>query len=199
MTWYLLALGAGFLSLAYGYWQITSIMKSPAGNPRMIEIAQAIQEGANAYLSRQYRTIGIVGVGVAIVLFALLGWKAALGFVVVFAIFGEYALVLVFGPEYAASYWPCLVLAFGSVLGASCTMVSIALQMTRNGGIVAKAAIVAAVCNVVLNLLLVPSFGALGAAIGTAVSLSVMQLQLAYQAQRILGVRADIFQMPSAK
>ncbi|WP_199857838.1 oligosaccharide flippase family protein [Erythrobacter sp. EC-HK427] len=130
------------------------------------------------------------------------GWAAtaaALGFVVVFAIFGEFALVLVFGPEYAASYWPCLVLALGSVLGASCTMVSIALQMTRNGGIVAKAAIVAAVFNVVLNLLLVPSFGALGAAIGTAVSLSVMQLQLAYQAQRILGVRADIFQMPSAR
>ncbi len=82
MTWYLLALGAGFLSLAYGYWQITSIMKAPSGNPRMIEIAQAIQEGANAYLSRQYRTIGIVGVAVAIVLALLLGWKAALGFVI---------------------------------------------------------------------------------------------------------------------
>ena len=50
-----------------------------------------------------------------------------------------------------------------------------------------------------IYLLLVLSFDALGAAIGTAVSLSVMQLQLAYQAQRILGVRADIFQMPSAK
>jgi K(+)-stimulated pyrophosphate-energized sodium pump len=46
MTWYLLALGAGFLSVAYGYWQINSIMKAPAGNPRMIEISQAIQEGA---------------------------------------------------------------------------------------------------------------------------------------------------------
>ncbi len=82
MTWYLLALGAGFLSVAYGYWQITSIMKAPSGTPRMIEIAQAIQEGANAYLSRQYRTIGIVGVGVAIVLIVALSWKAALGFVI---------------------------------------------------------------------------------------------------------------------
>ncbi|MGA1343618.1 MAG: sodium-translocating pyrophosphatase [Hyphomonas sp.] len=82
MSWYLLALGAGFLSIAYGYWQINSIMKAPAGNPRMIEIAQAIQEGANAYLSRQYRTIAVVGVGVTIVLVALLTWQAALGFVI---------------------------------------------------------------------------------------------------------------------
>ncbi len=82
MSWYLLALGAGFLSVAYGYWQINSIMKAPAGNPRMIEIAQAIQEGANAYLSRQYRTIGMVGVVVGIILLVLLGWKAALGFVI---------------------------------------------------------------------------------------------------------------------
>ncbi len=82
MSWYLLALGAGFLSVAYGYWQINSIMKAPAGNPRMIEIAQAIQEGANAYLSRQYRTIAMVGAGVAVVLFVALGWKATAGFVI---------------------------------------------------------------------------------------------------------------------
>jgi len=82
MTWYLLALGAGFLSVAYGYWQINSIMKAPAGNPRMIEIAQAIQEGANAFLSRQYRTIAIVGAGVAVILLIALGWKAMLGFLV---------------------------------------------------------------------------------------------------------------------
>ncbi len=82
MSWFLLALGAGVLAIAYGYIQIQSIMKSPAGNPRMIEIAQAIQEGANAYLNRQYRTIGIVGVVVAIVLVFALSWKAALGFVI---------------------------------------------------------------------------------------------------------------------
>ncbi len=82
MTWYMLALGAGFLSVAYGYWQVNSIMKAPAGNPRMIEISQAIQEGANAYLSRQYRTIAIVGLGVAIVLQLLLGWMATLGFII---------------------------------------------------------------------------------------------------------------------
>ncbi|MFN3425904.1 MAG: sodium/proton-translocating pyrophosphatase, partial [Novosphingobium meiothermophilum] len=82
MTWYALALGAGILSVLYGWVQIQSIMKAPAGNARMLEIAAAIQEGANAYLKRQYRTIGIVGVVVAIALVFLLTWKAAVGFVI---------------------------------------------------------------------------------------------------------------------
>ncbi|MFN3610073.1 MAG: sodium-translocating pyrophosphatase, partial [Hyphomonas sp.] len=82
MTWYTLALGAGILSVLYGWVQIQSIMKAPAGNARMLEIAVAIQEGANAYLKRQYRTIAIVGVLVAIVLVVLLTWKAALGFLI---------------------------------------------------------------------------------------------------------------------
>ncbi|MFN4024674.1 MAG: sodium-translocating pyrophosphatase [Hyphomonas sp.] len=82
MDWYLLALGAGILSVVYGWLQIQSIMKAPAGNARMLEIAAAIQEGANAYLKRQYRTIAIVGAVVAVVLIFALGWKASLGFVI---------------------------------------------------------------------------------------------------------------------
>ncbi len=79
--WLYLALAAGVVSVLYGWLQISSIMKAPAGNPRMQEIAQAIQEGANAYLKRQYRTIAMVGVVVVIILFLTLGWKAAVGFV----------------------------------------------------------------------------------------------------------------------
>ena len=82
MDWYILALGAGILSVVYGWFQIQSIMKAPAGNARMLEIAAAIQEGANAYLKRQYRTIAIVGAVVAVVLIFALGWKASLGFVI---------------------------------------------------------------------------------------------------------------------
>ena len=80
--WLWIALAAGVVSLAFGWLQIGSIMKSPAGNTRMQEIARAIQEGANAYLSRQYRTIAIVGVVVAIVLLVALGWREAVGFII---------------------------------------------------------------------------------------------------------------------
>ncbi|MEL6758517.1 MAG: sodium/proton-translocating pyrophosphatase, partial [Pseudomonadota bacterium] len=80
--WFWIALIAAVLAIGFGWLQSQSIMKADAGNDRMKEIASAIQEGANAYLSRQYRTIAMVGVVVTIVVFLLLGWQAALGFVI---------------------------------------------------------------------------------------------------------------------
>ncbi|HEU4839037.1 MAG TPA: sodium-translocating pyrophosphatase [Micavibrio sp.] len=58
------------------------VMKMSAGNDRMQAIAAAVQEGAKAYLNRQYTTIAIVGAVVALGLYALLGWHVALGFVI---------------------------------------------------------------------------------------------------------------------
>ncbi len=83
-----LVIVAGLLSLMYGAVQIHSLMSSSAGNEKMQEIAAAIQEGANAYLKRQYTTIAIVGVVVLVAIFFLLGWKTALGFLIGAALSG---------------------------------------------------------------------------------------------------------------
>ncbi len=76
------ALLCGILALAYGVWSVKWILALPDGNDRMREIAAAVQEGAQAYLNRQYATIGAVGVVLAIILFVVLDAYTAIGFVI---------------------------------------------------------------------------------------------------------------------
>jgi len=78
----MLIMGAGLLALVYSGLTVQSVMSLPTGNDRMREIAAAIQEGAQAYLNRQYTTIAIAGAVVFGVLLFALGLKAALGFAV---------------------------------------------------------------------------------------------------------------------
>ena len=75
-------LGSGVLALVYGVLTGMQVMSASAGNARMKEIAAAIQEGAGAYLNRQYTTIGIVGVVVAVILGVTLGSRVAIGFAI---------------------------------------------------------------------------------------------------------------------
>ena len=77
-----LAMGAGVLAVLYGLVSIQWILKQPAGNERMQEIAQAIQEGAGAYMNRQYLTIGMVGVVLFVILGIALDWHTAIGFAI---------------------------------------------------------------------------------------------------------------------
>ena len=74
------ALVAAMLALLYGIVSIKWILGLPTGNDRMREIAAAVQEGASAYLNRQYTTIGIVGVILLVAIFLALGWQTAVGF-----------------------------------------------------------------------------------------------------------------------
>jgi K(+)-stimulated pyrophosphate-energized sodium pump len=60
-------------------WATTSVLAADAGSAKMQEISNAVREGAQAYLKRQYTTIGIVGVVIFVVLGILLGWLVAVG------------------------------------------------------------------------------------------------------------------------
>jgi K(+)-stimulated pyrophosphate-energized sodium pump len=81
-SYVIFALISSVVAIAYGAFLISSILKKPAGNARMQEIAAAIQAGAKAYLNRQYKTIGII----AVILFFILGfaltWTIAIGFII---------------------------------------------------------------------------------------------------------------------
>ena len=66
-----LAIVCGLLSIVYAIWASRSVMNADAGNERMQEIAGAIQEGAQAYLTRQYMTIAIVGAVVFVIAWGL--------------------------------------------------------------------------------------------------------------------------------
>jgi K(+)-stimulated pyrophosphate-energized sodium pump len=77
-----LALLCAAAALVFGGLWIKSIMSLPAGNERMREIAAAVQEGAQAYLNRQYTTIGIVGVILFLIIGLALSWRTAWGFAI---------------------------------------------------------------------------------------------------------------------
>ncbi|MGF1650406.1 MAG: sodium-translocating pyrophosphatase [Hyphomicrobiaceae bacterium] len=79
LLWAIIA--CGVISLAYALFTIQQVMRADPGTPRMQEIAAAIREGAQAYLNRQYTTIGIVGAVIAVAALYL-GWEVSVGFLI---------------------------------------------------------------------------------------------------------------------
>jgi len=78
--WAIIALGA--LALVYGAWATQSLLAAPQGNDKMKEIAAAIQEGAQAYLTRQYTTIAVAGAAIFALVLVFLGVTEAIGFAI---------------------------------------------------------------------------------------------------------------------
>ena len=77
---YFLIIGSGVIALLYGLYTTRSVLAAAAGNERMQEIASAIQEGARAFLNRQYSAIAMVGIVIGILLGLKLGATVAAGY-----------------------------------------------------------------------------------------------------------------------
>lgn len=121
--------------------------------------------------------------------------QAALTFavsaVLVFAVFGEWLLVMLFGPEFGAAWLPLLILGLGQVAHAGFGPTGLLLNMTGHEREVALVGAVAASLNVMFNLALIPLFGVTGAALATSASLVTLSVWLWFVVRRRLGVRCS--------
>lgn len=82
MNYIFVSIIAGLSAVVYGIWQTAQILKLPKGTPNMVAIADAIQEGAQAYLKRQYQIVAVIALIISVVLFITLGSLSAIAFII---------------------------------------------------------------------------------------------------------------------
>lgn len=106
----------------------------------------------------------------------------------ILAIYGDTLIGWLFGKPYISAYWPLFVLLLGQLVNGAFGSVAMLLNMTRNERITAKALAVAAGLNILLNLMLIPRFGLVGAALATAISMTAWKTILWHASRRALGI-----------
>ncbi|ASK33667.1 flippase [Alloalcanivorax mobilis] len=116
----------------------------------------------------------------------------ALPTVIVVVLFGRQILGVVFGEEYKAGYLPLVILGLGQLFNAFFGSVSMLLNMTNNERQTIKGVAVAALTNVVLNALLIPVYGIIGAAIATSISVVLWNLVLWYFVRKSIGIESTV-------
>lgn len=117
----------------------------------------------------------------------------ALPLVLIYAIFGRILLSNVFGEEYAAGYIPLLILAFGQLISAAMGSVRGLLNMTGHERYTMRGVLFAALINLILNAVLIPIYGMVGAATATAASVIFWNMSLKLAAKRHLGLEVIAF------
>lgn len=127
---------------------------------------------------------------------ALASLAFALAVTLVFVVFGDWLLSTFFGTEYVSAWLPLLILALGQVVSAGFGATGMLLNMTGHEREVTRAVAAAAGLNVVLNLLLIPSFGVIGAAIATSASLVFWNVWLWLVVKSRLGIRSSAWDAP---
>lgn len=120
------------------------------------------------------------------------GFLLALVPAVVFVVFGEQVLLLVFGKEYVFAYLPLVILAIGNLFHVAFGLVGPLLNMTGNEKDTAKGVAVAAICNFTLNLIFIPMLGISGAALATSLSLIIWNIVLWIAVKRRLHIDSSV-------
>jgi O-antigen/teichoic acid export membrane protein len=106
---------------------------------------------------------------------------------------GQWALGFVFGDEYRAAYPALCILAFGQLINAGFGPVGMLLNMSGHEGDTLRGVLIAFLANVFLNFSLIPRFGSIGAALATALTVSIWKLALWFQVRRRLGINSVAF------
>ena len=123
---------------------------------------------------------------------AILGLMSALPLAAGYLIFGSQLLSLLFGAQYSGAYWPLVALTLGQLANGMFGLVMTMAIATRSEGAALKAQLLGASANVLLCILLVPPFGAVGAACAAAVSLLLWNVFLSRYLWRNFGVRSFV-------